>query len=186
MVRACLALLAVVLTAAACSPGQSGSASNAARSARPAASPTIQPSPVPAAPTPVPTPAETPAPAPTVTAASPSSGLALSGAINALAAETRSIGACGTTSGAYAAQLTFTTPGQAYDMTIEIFDYHGAGRYSVPPERISVRAVGATPQPMYPAVSGNVTVDATGRLGSLDVALSVPGGASELRGNWAC
>lgn len=110
----------------------------------------------------------------------------LSGTLSGRSSATHSTGACAATPNGYAAQLAFVMSGQPYSLSIEVLDYHGAGRYSVPPERISVRSAGESPQPLYPAVSGTLTIDQAGRSGSLDVSLGMPSGASQLSGSWAC
>ena len=183
-----MVLLALILGVAGCSIGQPSSASKTPRATPAAAVPMTSPSPGQPAETPAPTAPGTASPVPPapVTTAPPSSGLVFSGDLTGRTSATYSTGACGATPGGYAAQLAFAMTSQSYSLTIEVFDYQGAGRYSVPPGRISVRGPGANPQPLYPALSGSVTIDSSGRSGTLDVSLGVRNGSSQLSGSWAC
>jgi hypothetical protein len=169
--RSGLLVCALMLGLTACSDGQAGSASGTRGSASATSAPAARPA---------------PSFRPAATATPPSSGLVLSGALSGRSSAMQSTGACGATGGGYSALLAVVMSGQSYGLTIEIFDYRGPGRYSVPPERISLRGPDGDVPPLYPAVSGTIDVDSTGRSGSLDVSLSGPGGAGRLTGAWAC
>jgi hypothetical protein len=94
---------------------------------------------------------------------------------------------CGSTPAGYVAQLAFEPGGQSYSLTIEVLDYHGAGTYRVPPERISIRGpVTSSGASIYPATAGTVAIDSGQRTGAIDVSLASPGGPTQLTGRWAC
>jgi hypothetical protein len=110
--------------------------------------------------------------------------LTIAGSSRSQVASTQSRGPCGAGSAGYAAELTFRLNGQAYVLSMDIASYHGPGRYSVPPERVSLHTETGAPNPtLAAAVSGTVTINPDQRSGSIDSALS---DQSRVTGTWSC
>jgi hypothetical protein len=110
--------------------------------------------------------------------------LTIAGSSRSQVASTQSRGPCGAGSAGYAAELTFRLNGQAYVLSMDIASYHGPGRYSAPPERVSLHTETGAPNPtLAAAVSGTVTINPDQRSGSIDTALS---DQSRVTGTWSC
>jgi hypothetical protein len=110
--------------------------------------------------------------------------LTIAGSSRSQVDSTTSRGPCGAGSAGYAAELTFRLNGQAYVLSMDIASYHGPGRYSVPPERVSLHTETGAPNPtLAAAVSGSVTINPDQRSGSIDTALS---DHSRVTGAWTC
>jgi len=120
-----------------------------------------------------------PSPGPTTTA-----HLTIVGSSSSEVDSLQAQGPCGGSAGGYVAQLAFQLAGQPYVLSMVLLDYHGPGRYSVPPERVSLHTQTGAPQPkLAAAVSGSVVVNADERSGSIDASLS---DSSRVFGTWAC
>jgi len=110
--------------------------------------------------------------------------LTIAGSTTSTVESTRSRGTCGAGPAGYAAALTFPLAGQPYVLSMELADYHGPGRYSVPPERVSLHTDTGTADPrLLAAVSGSVTINPDQGSGSIDTTLS---DRSRVTGTWAC
>jgi hypothetical protein len=110
--------------------------------------------------------------------------LTIAGSTRSQVDSTQSRGPCGAGSAGYAAELTFRLNGQAYVLSMDVASYHGPGRYSVPPERVSLHTeTGAANPTLAAAVSGSVTINPDQRSGSIDTALS---DQSRVTGTWTC
>ena len=97
------------------------------------------------------------------------------------------LGTCGRVQGGYSAQLQLAVSGEPLVLGIQIFDYHGPGQYSIPPERLSLHSPGLSAGSRFlPAVSGMLKVDAGEVSGLVYVALSDGAGGAGLHGTWTC
>jgi hypothetical protein len=82
--------------------------------------------------------------------------------------------------------LRFALGGADYVLSIDVLDYRGAGRYSIPPERVAVRSEQRSGTPTFlPATTGMVEVAAGESSGKLDAQLGSDG-VTRLQGSWAC
>lgn len=183
-VAACFLAL-IVLLAAGCSPGAAarpaakasptlaGQASTA-RGTPAAASPSNAP-PAPAAPLQLPP--QAPA----------SVDLTFTGAVVGRVQGSDALGTCGRLAGGYSAQLQVTVSGEALIVGMQIFNYHGPGQYSIPPERVSVHSPGVGAGSRFlPAMKGKLDVDPGEASGRIEAALGDQGGSANLRGTWIC
>jgi hypothetical protein len=163
---------------AACAPqgtARTGAASRASPAASPGADSTAAASSDPLRPP------STPEPGPAV-----SSDLVLTGALSGRAQSAQPLGACGAGPAGFAVSLRFTLSGKPYVLSVDILQYHGAGHYTIPPQRVAVRSEAQSGAPNFlPATAGGVDVDAGESSGKLDASLGSDG-ASHVRGSWAC
>jgi hypothetical protein len=113
--------------------------------------------------------------------------LQLSGDMAATIDHATPMGICGKTPLGFTAQLQFPLQSQPYVLGITILDYHGAGTYQIPPERVSLHTMGLTNPPvLLPATAGSVVVDAGESSGQLDASLQGQSTAARITGTWAC
>jgi hypothetical protein len=97
------------------------------------------------------------------------------------------LGSCGRLGGGYSSQLQVTVSGEPLVVAIQIFDYHGPGEYSIPPERVSVHSPGVGAGSRFlPALSGSIRVDAGEASGRVDAQLGDGDGIVHLQGDWRC
>jgi hypothetical protein len=126
-------------------------------------------------------PPSTPTPGPAV-----ASDLLLTGALSGRVQSVQPLGSCGRGPGGFAVALRFPLGGVAYVLSVDLLDYRGAGRYTIPPERVSVRSEGHGRTPTFlPATSGTVEVASGESSGKVDAGLGGDG-VSHLQGSWAC
>ncbi len=180
-----LAVGVALVAGAGCEAGHTAARS----SPRPAGASTVaaQPS---TAPPPTPAPSarpsniapDTPAPALVIT------DLTFTGTLTGRAQSTGQ-GTCGRLSGGFTVQLNVVVTGAPFIVGVQIFDYRGPGRYSIPPERLSVHSPGIGPGSRFlPAVSGRVDVFAGERSGAINATLNDIGGSGggAVSGSWTC
>lgn len=97
-------------------------------------------------------------------------------------------GVCGSSGSTISVQGNLTLNGAPYVLQIAMADYHGAGTYSIPPERVSLQSPNPSPnQPLRPALSGTVTVSPGGQGGTVNATLGPPGQPPlPLSASWTC
>jgi hypothetical protein len=112
--------------------------------------------------------------------------LLLTGALSGRVQSAQPLGSCGRGPAGFAVSLRFSLGGAAYLLSIDILDYHGAGRYGIPPERVAVKSDVHRGAPTFlPATSGTVEVAAGESSGRLDARLGGDG-SNHLQGTWGC
>ena len=113
--------------------------------------------------------------------------LTFSGTVAGRVQGTQPLGTCGRLGSAYSAQLQFDVSGEPLVLGIQVFDYHGPGRYSIPPERVSVHSPGVGAGSRFmPAKAGDVTVDAGESSGGIQATLDDGRGSATVQGTWTC
>jgi hypothetical protein len=126
-------------------------------------------------------PPSTPTPGPAV-----ASELLLTGQLSGRVQNAQPLGSCGRGPVGFSVALRFALGGAPYVLSVDVLDYHGPGRYEIPPERVSIRSDVQSGTPTFlPATSGTVEVAAGEASGKLDARLGSDG-TSRLQGAWAC
>ncbi len=124
----------------------------------------------------------TPSPSPT-----PGTRLAITGAMADDVNGASPYGQCGKTSNGDGADLRFQLNGQAFSLSIALASYHGAGSYSLPPDRASLHTVTIGPgSRFFGSTSGTVTVAAGDSSGTIDATLTGDNGTVHVAGTWSC
>lgn len=124
----------------------------------------------------------TPTPTPT-----PGTRLAISGAVTGAVTGATAFGQCGRTSNGAGADLRFQLNGQAFSLSLTLSGFHGAGSYSLPPERASLHTLVIGPaSQFFGSTSGTVTTAGDGSSGTVDSTMTGDSGTVHVSGTWSC
>jgi hypothetical protein len=124
---------------------------------------------------------------PSPTPAPPGTRLTVTGAIAGAVSGASAFGDCGRTANGAGADLRFQLNGQAFSLSITLSGFHGAGTYSLPPERVSLHTlvIGPTSR-FFGSTSGTVTTVADGGSGTVDSTMTGDNGTVHVSGTWSC
>jgi hypothetical protein len=110
----------------------------------------------------------------------------LTGALSGRVQNAQPLGSCGRGPAGFAVALRLGLGGVSYVLSLDVLDYHGSGRYAIPPERVAIRSEAHSLAATFlPATAGMVEVAAGESSGKLDARLGTDG-ASHVQGSWAC